>query len=77
MSASNWAVCPFCVTAASQIFPVDESEAEDKYRTVREDYEFYGFGSGVSVKASYSASCTECGASCEFDTAHDIERGDR
>jgi len=77
MSADKLEICPFCVDAASQIFPVDEAEANRKYRTFREDYEFWGVREHREVRVDYRGRCTVCGASCEFDTSREIERGDR
>lgn len=89
MSADNWAVCPRCLTEATNVHateeariaglygqvPVGEFDAEraalaevdpEKFRTFREDYDFYGAEEG-EVRAKYSGGCKTCGLSVSFE----------
>jgi hypothetical protein len=91
MSADNWAICPRCLSEATDKHaakerrvaalygkvPVEEFDAQraalaeidpEKFRTFREDYEFYGAEDG-EVHASYSGGCTTCKMSVILDAS--------
>ena len=50
---------------------IDRKAFENRERTFREDYEFYGAEEGV-VTASYSGQCRECGLKLKFSESRPI-----